>query len=241
MRSLTRVAVALGCVAVIGAPPTVAGDDEWKERLQSELEAVYRPSGQNFFGRTTSVGGVVVLQVDGLGGDKKKAMVSMNSVRDGQIVMQGGGGQLSGGGRRFKRGERFMIQRIAIKDDDVRFYLETVDTVDMIVSKKNIYGAKLEGETQAVKLIAGIIFEFPKGFLPTATVDDVRKAIRPILVGEDEAAAAPPQTISLGQTPDEVVAVLGKPDRKVELGPKTVLYFKDMKVIFQDGKVADVQ
>jgi hypothetical protein len=50
-----------------------------------------------------------------------------------------------------------------------------------------------------------------------------------------------PQTIQLGQTPDQVQAALGKPDKDVKLGTKEIYIYKDMKITFRDGKVADVQ
>ncbi len=52
---------------------------------------------------------------------------------------------------------------------------------------------------------------------------------------------APPQTISLGQTKDQVVAILGQPSKIVKLATKETYYYKDLKVIFTDGKVTDVQ
>ena len=58
-------------------------------------------------------------------------------------------------------------------------------------------------------------------------------------------AAAPPQqetqTISKGQTEDQVVAVLGQPSKIVDLGVKKLYIYKDMKITFINGKVADVQ
>ena len=50
-----------------------------------------------------------------------------------------------------------------------------------------------------------------------------------------------PATISLGQTTEEVVASLGKPEKIVNLPPKQVYYYKDMKVIFVNNKVTDIQ
>jgi len=52
---------------------------------------------------------------------------------------------------------------------------------------------------------------------------------------------AEPASIDKGMTPDQVEAALGKPDKKVNLGPKMIYYYKDMKVIFISGKVSDVQ
>jgi hypothetical protein len=54
-------------------------------------------------------------------------------------------------------------------------------------------------------------------------------------------AAPPPQTISLGQTPDQVIAILGQPQKIVKLAAKQTYYYKDLKVIFTAGKVTDVQ
>lgn len=56
-----------------------------------------------------------------------------------------------------------------------------------------------------------------------------------------DAPAAPPQTISLGQTTDQVIAIFGQPQKIVNLGNKQTYYYKDLKVIFTGGKVTDVQ
>jgi hypothetical protein len=51
----------------------------------------------------------------------------------------------------------------------------------------------------------------------------------------------PPATISLGQTTDQVVGSLGAPKSIVDLGPKKIYVYQDMKITFQNGKVSDVQ
>jgi hypothetical protein len=50
-----------------------------------------------------------------------------------------------------------------------------------------------------------------------------------------------PQSIERGQTEDQVVAAFGQPDKIVNLGAKKLYIYKDMKVTFIGGKVADVQ
>jgi hypothetical protein len=55
------------------------------------------------------------------------------------------------------------------------------------------------------------------------------------------ASTAPPAEISLGQTIDQVTAILGTPKTVVDLGNKKTYVYKDMKVIFTGGKVTDVQ
>ena len=50
-----------------------------------------------------------------------------------------------------------------------------------------------------------------------------------------------PPTVELGDTISQVEAKLGQPLRKANLGQKITYFYKDMKVIFMDGKVNDVQ
>ncbi len=49
------------------------------------------------------------------------------------------------------------------------------------------------------------------------------------------------QEISLGQTIDQVVSMVGRPTRIANLGSKQVYIYQDMKVTFVNGKVTDVQ
>ena len=58
---------------------------------------------------------------------------------------------------------------------------------------------------------------------------------------EQQAPPPQPPTIQLGQTVDQVQAVLGQPDKIVNLGAKLIYVYKDLKVIFMNGKVADAQ
>jgi len=55
------------------------------------------------------------------------------------------------------------------------------------------------------------------------------------------APAAPPATVEIGQTPDQVTAILGQPDKILNLGPKQIYVYKDLKVTFVKGKVTDAQ
>jgi hypothetical protein len=54
-----------------------------------------------------------------------------------------------------------------------------------------------------------------------------------------DSGAAP--TVSLGMTAAQVQSVLGPPRRVVDLGQKKMFIYDDMKVIFMDGRVSDVQ
>ncbi len=62
--------------------------------------------------------------------------------------------------------------------------------------------------------------------------------------GGGQAQQAPPpepQQIEKGQTPDQVKAAIGVPDKIVNLGTKQIYVYKDLKVTFLNGKVSDVQ
>jgi hypothetical protein len=116
---------------------------------------------------------------------------------------------------------------------------------------------------------ANVIFQFPKGALAKASAGDVEDTIGQLLSisdnaqdqgggdkqggdqqqgaqGDQQAAQQPaaqqePASVEVGMTPAQVEAALGKPDKKVTLPTKVTYYYKDMKVIFKDGKVVDVQ
>ena len=54
-------------------------------------------------------------------------------------------------------------------------------------------------------------------------------------------SAPAPAEITLGQTIDQVTAILGPPNNIVDLGPKKIYVYKQLKIIFLNGKVTDVQ
>ena len=58
--------------------------------------------------------------------------------------------------------------------------------------------------------------------------------------GQDQQQAEP-QSIEKGMSTDQVQAALGKPDKIVNLGPKQIYVYKDLKVTFLNGRVFDVQ
>ena len=73
------------------------------------------------------------------------------------------------------------------------------------------------------------------------TPADVKKAIDTVIADPAVASAVQSKTVKLGMSPDEVKQSLGHPDKIVDLGAKQVFIYKDMKIIFMEGKVSDVQ
>lgn len=124
---------------------------------------------------------------------------------------------------------------------------------------------------QASSFRAQVTFKFNTGFLQSAAPDQVADQINTLLAndtsgdaqnqggGQDQGggnqgggqggqqqAAAPdppkdPVSIDKGQTEDQVIAAIGKPDKIVNLGSKKLYIYKDMKITFVGGKVTDVQ
>ncbi len=102
-------------------------------------------------------------------------------------------------------------------------------------------------------------FQFAKGFLATPDISKIEDTIGEVFAIDAPAAEpapaapappaaepsapapAPPATVKLGQTVDQVVAILGQPEKSIDLGAKQIYVYKDLKVTFVNGKVSDVQ
>jgi len=59
--------------------------------------------------------------------------------------------------------------------------------------------------------------------------------------GGQQQQQAEPQNIEKGMTVDQVEGAMGKPEKKVNLGIKQIYVYKDLKVVFLNGRVIDVQ
>src|SRR5450759_115272 len=112
-----------------------------------------------------------------------------------------------------------------------------------------------------------VVFQFAKGSLRNSSVPQVEDTISQVLAidsggdaqqsnaqgpqnqdtsqgggqGQQQGPPPEPQQIEKGQTPDQVKAALGTPEKIVNLGPKQIYVYKDLKVTFLNGKVSDVQ
>jgi hypothetical protein len=222
------------CLCAAAASVTSAANAN--KELQEALEAKYElaKTGIDHM-RITHPGTVLVIQKDGIYASPSTDMGTQTTkVVDGNVEEPKGFGAAffsNPTNRSLKKGETVYITRIGVRSKDVRFLLITCDTSDVNV----------RGNTLQTRYAATIAFEFPQGFLETADASAVKKAVDAVLLPEAEVQAASTKTVQLGQTPDEVKSALGAPDKVVKLGPKEIFVYKDMKVVFVDGKVADVQ
>lgn len=185
--------------------------------------------------RITQQGTVFILQKDGISGDlASDATFLNNKVHDGQIVQQGGflaAMQDKKTSRNLKSGDKVYVFKIDVKDDLVQVFAITCETYDV----------NLHGSTQQTRYKALLSFELGKEFMASADAPAVEKAIEAVLTPEAQVQAASTKTVELGQTPEQVESALGKPEKIVNLGAKKIYVYKDMKIVFVDEKVSDVQ
>jgi hypothetical protein len=204
--------------------------------LEEALKAKYQITKTGMDrARITQPGTVLIIQKDGISGDLVTDMTFLNNkVRDGQVAQAGGFGafmQDKKTSRVLKAGDKVYVFKIELKDDEVRYFLITCDSFDV----------NLHGSTRQTRYKALLSFELGKDFLANATADDVKKAVDAVIQPEQDAKAASTKSVELGQSPEQVQAILGQPEKIVNLGPKKIFVYKDMKIVFQDDKVADVQ
>lgn len=126
----------------------------------------------------------------------------------------------------------------------------------------------VSGDTVSITVLACsfgykavVIFEFEKGALQKMGVPEVQDVVARVFTFDQSGEPdPPPQTqaqpdpqmgspdqpqeppkVHLGETTDEVIAALGQPEKKIDLGPKQIFIYKDLKITFRDGKVADAE
>jgi hypothetical protein len=200
--------------------------------------------------RITETGTVLVLQKGGmLGTPPTSAVVCPSTFQDGNLRGPNG----------FCKAMIANIARFLDSGERVYPIKIEVNLKNEVVSLMFIECDSCNGVTQQSSYRSQVAFHFPKGYLEAADVGQVTEVINQVLPvdnasgdperpqnsqGQQEASQpeqAQPQTIQAGQTIDDVVATLGKPEKIVNLGVKQIYVYKDLKVTFLNGKVSDVQ
>jgi hypothetical protein len=236
----------LACVV-----PALHGQDsrgEIQKRLAAEFTRTKMTADHSDI---ATAGSVLVLQEDGLVMCSTAAIASPTNTYKNGAFSFGFGADMAWGmarapanrqttaipQRKFVTGEKFWVTDYVVRPDGVvfQFYSDPYNDV-------RYYGQ--------------LKFPFAKNVAPPA--DEVMKTIEEVITAEadtQEAAptdnpapagqqtaaqpAAAPKTIALGQTTDEVVGILGQPQKIVNLGAKQMYFYPDVKVIFTNGKVSD--
>lgn len=71
--------------------------------------------------------------------------------------------------------------------------------------------------------------------------EDVKRLLKFALADSTGELAAQPVKLELGMSIDAVIKLKRQPKTRADLGSKTVLTYDDVKIIFIDGKLTDVQ
>ena len=230
----------LALLALLFAAPGFAAD--WKKSLEESIKAEYQPTKvgisafQFDYNRITQPGTVLVVRIPGIYADvadTKQAIVKTKIVNGEAVQQKGVLASLSftKQSRQLKVSEHVYVTQISVKDDGIQFELLTQDPAAVVV----------DGNTIQSRYRSEVVFPFGRDELPHLQLADVKKAIDPVLATGDVANAVQTKTIHLGMSTDEVKKALGDPEKIVDLGEKKIYVYKDMKVVFKDSQVADVQ
>ncbi len=209
---------------------------DWKSELEQKLQSVYKVSKLSKISNdVTAAGTVLVIKKDGISGDLMNDSIFVATrVKDGQIQQAGGLTALlakKSTTRKFDQGDRVYVTDINVDDTKIRFAFVSVGMKDTIDG----------GFTKTTRFKGALDFEFPKNYLQTAALETLKSDFDAVIPSEEQANAVQTKTIALGQTTKEVESIMGKPETVVNLGSKITYGYKSMKIIFVDGKVADVQ
>jgi hypothetical protein len=232
MHAFARTALLAAVLAVSAAAPAAA--QPWRDALQARVDSAFtRTKLSSDLMRITEPGTTLVLQKDGIpakpGSD---GMLVETHYRDGQVVQPRGFMAFMTGSnsmRQLKTGDRMYLTSSRVRGEGVVLWLVT-DEISPIT---------VEGNTRQTRYSTALVVDFPRGYLATADADSVLAKLAEV-VRTQEAVSAP-ATISLGNTPAQVEAALGKPTTVINLGAKVIFVYPSMRVVFEDGKVADVQ
>ena len=147
--------------------------------------------------------------------------------------------------------EKVYITKIDVTDSDVIFSLQTC-------------AASITRRLPAIYR-AALSFQFPKGSVNTGNLQQIQNTIAEVftVVGHGETSGggvqptppAPVETarptpqggqpgqdiVHVGQTVDEVKALLGQPDKIENAGGKVIYSYSGLRITFVDGKVTTVQ
>jgi len=184
------------------------------------------------YNRITQPGVILAVRLPGIYADVANTQDSIvnTNFANGQVSQATGFaaafGSNTGHSRTLNPNEKVYVTDVLVKRDTVQLELLTVDVTTLADGQGTRYRAELN-----VKLPG----------LDTMKPDDVKKSIEAVVADPAVASVVQSKTVKLGMSPDEVKQSLGNPDKIVDLGAKQVFIYKDMKVIFIDGKVSDVQ
>jgi hypothetical protein len=181
--------------------------------------------------RITAPGPVLTIRIPGIYADPAgttQLIVNTNIV-DGHASQQRGllaSMSNTSGSRTLNAGETVYVTKLDVKKDTVHLELLT----EAVTTLGGGLGTRYRAE---------VVFHIPN--LDTLTHEEVKKAIDAVIADPVSANAVQSKTVTIGMSPDNVKGALGNPAKIIDLGAKKVFVYPDMKIVFNDGKVSDVQ
>lgn len=230
-RNLRVRVVGTFCLCILA---TCVGQASNKNKeLEEALKTEYKLARIGFDRlRITEPGTILVIQKEGVFANPSIDFGNQtDSVINGEVHGPKMGLFTDENDRDLKVGTRVYMTRIDIRNDGIRFDIITCETFDVNV----------HGNTKNIRYSATLDFKLSGASLEAGDAKAIKKVVDAVLQPESEANEVQSKTVKLGQTLEEVKAILGAPDKILDLGAKQVFVYKDIKVVFQDGKVADVQ
>jgi hypothetical protein len=182
--------------------------------------------------RITQQGAILAVRLPGIYADlaNTKNVIVNTNLANGQLTQATGSTAAFGGNtghsRTLNPNEKVYVTMITVRKDSVLMELLTT-------------GVTTLGDGQGTRYRAELNVKLPG--LETMSTDDVKKTLDTALTDPATASAVESKTIKLGMSPDEVKKSLGNPDKIVDLGAKQIYVYKDMKVVFLNSQVSDVQ
>jgi hypothetical protein len=238
--------------ATIFSSQAVMGQGGPSGKLGDQLRSHYKIAkmGMDSSGVRVAEGGTVLLVQKGgiLGVPPQNPIMATATYRDGDLHPPGAGSRMFIGNdtRLFDVGERVYVSKIDVnvKNEKVSLTIVECDSCN--------------GLNQPSSYHSVVAFQFQRGYLETAEADQVMDTINKVLPVEGDSGGAQgqdqqgqdqqggqdqqqPQTIQIGQSINDVVSILGRPEKIVNLGAKQIYVYKDLKVTFLNGQVADVK
>lgn len=203
-----------------------------EQEITEAIESTYQLTTRSMFsGQVKKPGTVLYVRQPGIQANKPSTVLKATIIRNGEIDELGGGSIIPGSsGKTLDVGEEMYLYKVQAKDDFFVVFLGTVNSYEMQIGGSR----KMQPYQLAMK------FEYDGG-LSSITSDDALNAVASFFATEKQLADSDDNTLKLGQTPDQVIAILGAPKTKVDLGSKLIYNYDNMKIIFTDGVVSDVQ
>lgn len=231
MKRSNAVLVCLAATALV----SLAKDPVANNALESGLRAAFRWTVAD--GRTGQIldpGVILLVRKEGITTNPVDAPFhAQNNYKDGMVKRSALNlfAQDQNTAGRLVAGDRVFVTKTEVKETSIVLNLLSVEPI------------------HGIRVKASVAVQFPKGVLANASFDQVAPVIDELLTDDNpppaatQPPAAPPTSaaIEIGAVVDQVLAALGEPDIVANINRKLIFFYPDIKVIFLDGKVADVK